>query len=182
MQHDVEPPRVKRLFAAGCAGMFVFGVVLALLGTLFGLPEMRARMHVDLAQQGNLFFLLFLGVCSSTLAAGPLIDNLGHKLILLWSSLLVAGGLLGFVLAFAPECGESSIEPGQSCGERSFIREPVGAVPVAGRSIIRCVTHPIDTRNRQTTRRKRPCTPQKPRGPYLGHLPKSRMREPALSN
>jgi len=102
MQHDVEPPRVKRLFAAGCAGMFVFGVVLALLGTLFGLPEMRARMHVDLAQQGNLFFLLFLGVCSSTLAAGPLIDNLGHKLILLWSSLLVAGGLLGFVAAWSP--------------------------------------------------------------------------------
>ena len=96
MQHDVESPRVKRLFAAGCAGMFVFGVVLALLGTLFGLPEMRARMHVDLAQQGNLFFLLFLGVCSSTLAAGPLIDNLGHKLVLLWSSLLVAGGLLGY--------------------------------------------------------------------------------------
>ncbi len=90
------------LFAAGCAGMFVFGVVLALLGTLFGLPEMRARMHVDLAQQGNLFFLLFLGVCSSTLAAGPLIDNLGHKPVLLWSSLLVAGGLLGFVVARSP--------------------------------------------------------------------------------
>jgi MFS transporter, FHS family, glucose/mannose:H+ symporter len=96
------PLRTVRLFAAGCAGMFVFGVVLALLGTLFGLPEMRLRMRVDLAQQGNLFFLLFLGVCSSTLAAGPLIDNLGHKLVLLWSSLLVMAGLLGFVAARSP--------------------------------------------------------------------------------
>ena len=54
------------LFAAACAGMFIFGVVLALLGTLFGLPAMRERLGVNLAQQGDLFLLLYAGVCFST--------------------------------------------------------------------------------------------------------------------
>ena len=79
--------------------MFVFGVVLALLGTLFGLPEMRTRMAVGLSQEGDLFFLLFLGVCFSTLAAGPLIDRLGNKMVLVCSMLLVAAGLAAFAEA-----------------------------------------------------------------------------------
>jgi MFS transporter, FHS family, glucose/mannose:H+ symporter len=78
--------------------MFVFGVVLALLGTLFGLPQMRARMGVGLSQQGDLFFLLFFGVCVTTLAAGPLMDRWGSKLVLVWSMLLVATGLAGFAI------------------------------------------------------------------------------------
>lgn len=84
------------LFAAACAGMFIFGVVLALLGTLFGLPAMRVRLGVNLAQQGDLFLILFAGVCFATVAVGPLIDRFGNKLVLLVSSVLVAVALLQF--------------------------------------------------------------------------------------
>ncbi len=79
--------------------MFVFGIVLALLGTLFGLPEMRARLHVDLAREGNLFLLLYAGVLAATVVVGPLIDSIGNKLVLLVSALLVTLALTGFVAA-----------------------------------------------------------------------------------
>jgi len=79
--------------------MFVFGIVLALLGTLFGLPEMRARLGVNLGQQGNLFLLLYGGVLAATIVAGPLIDSIGNKLVLVVSALLVTLALSGFVTA-----------------------------------------------------------------------------------
>ena len=62
-------------FASAATGMFVFGIVMAVLGTLFGLPEMRTRLQIDLAQQGNLFFLLYVGIFLATLVAGPAIDD-----------------------------------------------------------------------------------------------------------
>jgi FHS family glucose/mannose:H+ symporter-like MFS transporter len=88
-----------RLFAAACAGMFIFGVVLALLGTVFGLPAMRERLGVNLAQQGDLFLLLFAGVCFATVAVGPLIDRFGNKLVLLVSAVLVTFALVEFSAA-----------------------------------------------------------------------------------
>jgi len=91
--------RRKPLFLASCAGMFMFGLVLALLGTLFGLPEMRERLHVSLAQQGNLFLILYLGILVANLIAGPAIDRLGHRAVLLASSLLAAMALVGFAMA-----------------------------------------------------------------------------------
>jgi fucose permease len=68
----------------------VFGTVLAILGTVFGLPATRARLQVNLAQQGTLFFMLYLGIFAASLVVGPLIDHLGYKLNLLVSSLVVA--------------------------------------------------------------------------------------------
>ena len=88
-----------RLFAAACGGMFIFGLVLALLGTLFGLPLMRERLGVNLAQQGDLFLLLFAGVCFATVAVGPLIDRFGNKLVLLVSAVLVTVALVEFAAA-----------------------------------------------------------------------------------
>jgi MFS transporter, FHS family, glucose/mannose:H+ symporter len=87
------------LFGGAATGIFVFGIVMAVLGTLFGLSEMRARLRIDLAQQGNVFLLLFLGIFLATLVAGPVIDALGNKLILVVSSLLVALGMAGFAYA-----------------------------------------------------------------------------------
>lgn len=86
----------QRLFVASCAGMFMFGIVLALLGTLFGLPEMRERLQVNLAQQGDLFFLLYFGILLANLVAGPMIDRAGHRPVLLASSFFVTVALLGF--------------------------------------------------------------------------------------
>ncbi len=72
---------------------------MAVLGTLFGLPEMRTRLRIDLAQQGSLFLLLYLGILFATLLAGPAIDVIGNKLILIGSASLVAAGMLGFAFA-----------------------------------------------------------------------------------
>ena len=86
----------SRLFAGACAGLFVFGAIIALLGTLFGLPEMRARLGIDLAQQGELFSVLFVGLLAATAVSGPVMDRFGHKAVLTGSSVLAAAGLAGF--------------------------------------------------------------------------------------
>jgi len=88
-----------RLFWAAGAGMFVFGVTLAILGALFGLPQMRDRLHVDLAQQGDIFLMLYFGIFVSTVIVGPIIDSFGNKIVLTLSAVWVVGGLLGFSVA-----------------------------------------------------------------------------------
>ncbi|MGB7438523.1 MAG: MFS transporter [Candidatus Acidiferrum sp.] len=95
------------LFGGAATGIFVFGIVMAVLGTLFGLPEMRDRLHMNLAQQGNMFLLLYVGIFLATLVAGPVIDAIGNKVILVVSSALVAAGIAGF--AFAHSFTEASI-------------------------------------------------------------------------
>ena len=78
--------------------MFVFGIVLAILGALFGLPEMRTRIAIDLAQQGDMLLVLFFGVFVSTLLVGPLIDSFGNKRVLTLSAGVVATMLVAFGL------------------------------------------------------------------------------------
>lgn len=95
----MTPAQRARLFAAACAGIFVFGIVLALLGTMFGLPGVRERYGVDLAAQGDLFLLLFLGIFSTTTVTGPLSDRFGARPVLAASSALVCAALVGFARA-----------------------------------------------------------------------------------
>ncbi|MGA6952043.1 MAG: MFS transporter [Candidatus Sulfotelmatobacter sp.] len=99
--------RRKVLFGGAATGIFVFGIVMAVLGTLFGLPEMRQRLQIDLSQQGNVFLLLYLGILLATLLAGPVIDSMGNKLILVTSAALVASGMAGF--AYAHSFGGAAI-------------------------------------------------------------------------
>ena len=91
-----DPANRPVLFGSACAGMFIFGIVGALLGTLFGLPDVRARLDLSLGRQGNLFSILYLGLLATTLAAGPTIDRYGSRVVLLLSSALVAVGFAGF--------------------------------------------------------------------------------------
>lgn len=91
--------RPRSLFISACAGILVFGIVLAVLGTVFGLPEMRARLGVNAARQGNLLFLLYLGIFAASLLVGPLIDHLGNKANLSVSSVIVAAAMVLFAAA-----------------------------------------------------------------------------------
>jgi len=84
------------LFVSACAGILVFGIVLAILGTIFGLPAMRLRLQVTLAEQGTLILLLYLGIFVGSLFVGPLIDHLGNKSNLLAASLIVAAAMMIF--------------------------------------------------------------------------------------
>jgi MFS transporter, FHS family, glucose/mannose:H+ symporter len=104
MSRSSSSLRQRRVFAAACAGMFVFGIVLALLGTLFGLPELRARLHLNFARQGDLLLDLFAGIFTATVIVGPLLDRFGSRVVLVFSSLLVSAALVGFASAhsFAP--------------------------------------------------------------------------------
>jgi len=88
------PANRTQLFWGACAAMFVFGIVLAILGTIFGLPGMRERLHVDLVQQGDVLLALFLGVFVSTLIVGPVIDSFGNKVVLTMSAVLVTMALV----------------------------------------------------------------------------------------
>lgn len=82
------------LFWSAAGGIFVFGIVLAILGALFGLPAMRERLGINLAQQGDIFLALFFGVFLATVFAGPTIDSFGNKSVLAVSAALVTAGLL----------------------------------------------------------------------------------------
>ncbi|HXW89600.1 MAG TPA: MFS transporter [Terriglobales bacterium] len=93
MNQTVRP---RLLFFNACAGILVFGIVLAILGTVFGLPAMRTRLGISLAQQGTLFLWLYLGIFLASLVVGPLIDHLGNKANLLASSLIVGLAMLFF--------------------------------------------------------------------------------------
>src|SRR5436309_10108227 len=88
-RYHAPPMNRARRCGAACSAMFLFGIVLAILGTIFGLPEMRARLHADLARQRDIFLVLYLGVFVSTILVGPVIDSFGNKVVLAASGVLV---------------------------------------------------------------------------------------------
>jgi MFS family permease len=60
---------------------------------------MRARLQINLSQQGNLFLLLYLGIFCASVIVGPLIDSVGNKANLFVSSVLVSAAMVWFALA-----------------------------------------------------------------------------------
>ena len=94
-----QPANAKRLFIAACGGIFMFGIVLALLGTLFGLPQMRERLGIDFGRQGDLFLVLYFGIFCATLTVGPSIDRFGNRAVLVISSGLMAAAFASFAYA-----------------------------------------------------------------------------------
>lgn len=82
-----------------CVNMALFGVVHAFLGVVFGFPEMRLRLHVKLADEGNMFVLLFLGVATVYITGGLLIDRFGDKRVLTGVLLIYAAAMVLFSMA-----------------------------------------------------------------------------------
>jgi fucose permease len=85
----VREPR-ERLYAVACAGMFVFGMILGLPGTVLGQPETVAQFGLTLADRGLLIATLFAGLLIGSLLSGPLVDAMGQRPALVLSSSLVA--------------------------------------------------------------------------------------------
>lgn len=96
---SVPAPNRRRLFLAACVGMFTFGMIIALLGALFGLPAMRERLGINFAQQGDLFGILSVGLLLSSILTGPTLDRFGSKRVLVAASAMVTAALLDFALA-----------------------------------------------------------------------------------
>lgn len=85
-------PSNRGLLTWGChAGIFMFGVALAILGAL--LPELFRTRHLDPSEAGTLFLFLNLGALLISVAGGPAFDRFGFKGILMVGSLLTSASL-----------------------------------------------------------------------------------------
>jgi FHS family glucose/mannose:H+ symporter-like MFS transporter len=101
----------SRLMSAAWSGMFVFGIVMAVLGAI--LPSLFERIGFSAAAAGTLFLTMNFAMLLMTLAFGPLVDRFGFKALLAVSAFLVSGAFLlltlapnyGFVLAAAVVLG-----------------------------------------------------------------------------
>lgn len=87
----------KKLTVASSAGIFIFGIVMAILGAI--LPQLSSLLQLDKARAGNLFFFMNLGMLAASIVFGPLVDRFGFKVFLALSSLLVSLSFVG--LAFS---------------------------------------------------------------------------------
>ncbi len=104
-------PEVARLQASAWAGIFVFGIVMAILGAI--LPSLFERIGFGAGAAGNLFLTMNFAMLVTSLCFGPLVDRFGFKALLAVSAFLVAGAFLllsratsyGLVLAAAVVLG-----------------------------------------------------------------------------
>jgi len=85
-------PGAGRLQASAWAGIFVFGIVMAILGAI--LPSLFERIGFGAGAAGNLFLTMNFAMLVTTLFFGPLVDRFGFKAVLAVSALLVAVAFL----------------------------------------------------------------------------------------
>ena len=76
------------LLVSACGGMFVFGIVMAVLGAV--LPELTDKIQLNKAEAGNLFLYMNFAMLVMSLLFGPVVDRFGFKSFLIFCSLLVA--------------------------------------------------------------------------------------------
>jgi FHS family glucose/mannose:H+ symporter-like MFS transporter len=91
---DARPVRrVSMLDAIAYAGMFVFGIVMALLGAV--MPVLSARLSLGLDDVGTLFLVTNAAMLAASLLVGPAMDRFGMKAPLALGATLVAVALMG---------------------------------------------------------------------------------------
>jgi fucose permease len=86
------PAGRRKLLAAAAGGIFMFGIVMALLGATLLLLAQRIRL--DPGRAGDLFLAMNFGIFLALVASGPALDRFGTRPVLLGGALLLAGGLL----------------------------------------------------------------------------------------
>ena len=77
--------------AAAFGGMFLFGIVMALLGAV--LPVVSSRVGLDLGAAGNLFLVMNAAMLLGSFVLGPLLDRFGFRGVLSGGPLLIGLGL-----------------------------------------------------------------------------------------
>jgi fucose permease len=77
--------------------IYVYGSIAALLGTI--LPQLGNRFKLDDAQLGYVALMQALGLAISSVAIGPIIDNVGKKTGLVAGLTGITAALLGLVFA-----------------------------------------------------------------------------------
>lgn len=89
---SLDPRRVARLSAAAYSGMFVFGIVMALLGAI--LPALAGRLRFEVADIGTLFLVMNGAMLAASLLLGLVMDRFGMKPPLVVGAVLVAIALV----------------------------------------------------------------------------------------
>ena len=89
--------RKAGLAAGADAGMFVFGIVMALLGAV--LPLLSKQIGFDLAQAGNMFLVMNCSMLAAMLSLGMLMDRFGQKPVLIGGAIAVAAALVLLIRA-----------------------------------------------------------------------------------
>jgi MFS transporter, FHS family, L-fucose permease len=90
------------LFLHAVAGQFIFGLVLALPGTLFGIPSWTTAVRCDVAAQANLLAVFFLGQLICSAVAGDLVDRFGADRILMAGAAVLVFAFLLLARATGP--------------------------------------------------------------------------------
>ncbi|MFZ2054208.1 MAG: MFS transporter [Candidatus Aminicenantales bacterium] len=88
---------VRRLVFSAWAGIFVFGLVMAILGAI--LPSLFERLDFNKSEAGNLFFFMNLAMLGMSVVFGPIVDRFGYRIFLALCSLLVAVSFFFFTVA-----------------------------------------------------------------------------------
>jgi nitrate/nitrite transporter NarK len=96
-----------KMMASAIAGQWIFGIILALLGQLFGIPAATEHLHLDLPAQARLLLTLFTGQLLFTAAVGRIVDRIGSTRVLGTGSLLMSAAV--FLLALAPGFGQAAV-------------------------------------------------------------------------
>jgi MFS transporter, FHS family, glucose/mannose:H+ symporter len=91
----------KLLFWAACAGLFLFGVCMIVLGSVA--TDLREKLQLNELTFGTLFSILPLGIIAGSFIFGPIADRYGYKMLLVISSLCLFTGFEG--LAFTGSAG-----------------------------------------------------------------------------
>jgi len=97
-----------RLFALAIAGQFLFGIVLALPGTLFGVPGWTTALGFDVAAQARLLVVFFAGQFVFTALAGNLVDSVGCQRVLSLGSVLMS---IAFILLAGASVASAAMLP-----------------------------------------------------------------------
>ena len=102
MKHETEPPSrtpagVRSLMFSAWAGIFVFGIVMAILGAI--LPSLFERIQFNKSEAGNLFFFMNLAMLGMSVIFGPVVDRFGYRGFLALCCLLVAVSFFLFTIA-----------------------------------------------------------------------------------
>jgi len=92
-----SPAGVRSLMFSAWAGIFVFGIVMAILGAI--LPLLVERIHFSKSEAGNLFFFMNLAMLGMSVVFGPVVDRFGYRIFLVLCCLLVAVSFFLFTVA-----------------------------------------------------------------------------------
>lgn len=88
----------RKVFAAACLGMLLFGIVMISLGSV--MPSIIGKYGLDALQAGSLASILPGGILLGSLVFGPVVDRYSYRNLMLFCTLFIILGMES--IAFAP--------------------------------------------------------------------------------